>query len=222
MSQDLLVIVPSRNRAANVARLLGAFLPPTRATLCICQDDDDVLYRLPPDVLYFVGPRNSFVGWLNYVVNEGGPSIEGFKYVGAFGDDHFPRTPGWAERIIEALEEMGPGSMVYADDLYQREALSTTVFMTADIPKALGYFAPPRFHQYCDPSWFAFGKGAGALRYLPEVVVEHLHPAAGKAAEDRTYRDSFTHYQADMAYFAEYVTDQEAVDIAKVKALRGL
>ena len=43
---DLLVIVPSRNRAANVARLLFAFLPPCAADLLICQDDDDPAYRL--------------------------------------------------------------------------------------------------------------------------------------------------------------------------------
>ena len=117
---------------------------------------------------------------------------------------------------------MGPGSMVYADDLYQRERLSTTIFMTSDIPKTLGYFAPEGFYQYCDPSWFAMGRAAEYLRYLPGVQIEHLHPAAKKADEDQTYRDSFGHYHDDMAYMEHYRETQLDQDVAKVKALRGL
>ncbi len=221
MSNDLLVIVPSRNRAANVARLLGAFRPPCRADLLICQDDDDPAYRSDGEFLALSGPRKSFAGWLNHVVQETDVT-DRYRFVGAFGDDHFPRTPGWAERIIEALEEMGPGSMVYADDLYQRERLSTTIFMTSDIPKTLGYFAPEGFYQYCDPSWFAMGRAAECLRYLPGVQIEHLHPAAKKADEDQTYRDSFGHYHDDMAYMEHYRETQLDQDVAKVKALRGL
>lgn len=219
MTKDLLVIVPSRARAANVSRLVTAFLPPTRAQLLVCQDDDDVPYAEPDWVVQ--GARTSFVGWLNRIATD--PDIlDQYRFVGAFGDDHFPRTPRWSEHIVEALEEMGPGSMVYADDLYQRERLSTTIFMTSDIPRALGYFAPPGFHQYCDPSWFAFGRGAECLRYLPHVQIEHLHPAAKKAEDDATYRDSFRHYHDDMAYMEHYRETQLANDIAKIKALRGL
>lgn len=221
MPNSLLVIVPSRGRGANVARLRQAFLPPCTADLLVCQDDDDPVYRSDGDFLSLVGPRKSFVGWLNHVVAD--PlTLDDYPFIGAFGDDHLPRTPGWADKIIAALTEMGPGSMVYADDLYQRENLSTTIFMTSDIPRVLGRFAPDGFYQYCDPSWFAMGRAAGCLRYLPEVVVEHIHPAAGKAQEDDLYRNSFRHYHDDLAYMERYRETQLDADVAKLKALRSL
>lgn len=218
--KELLVIVPSRGRPDNFLRLVEVFKVAEHAEMLVCQDNDDEPY--PSDggvVRRLVGPRKSFATWLNYATSTW-PWIDQYPFVGAFGDDHCPQAPGWDKEIIDALKAMGTG-MVYANDLHQGERLSTTIFMTANIFKTLGYFAVPGFHQYCDPGWFAMGKAAGCLEYLPDVVIEHLHPHAGKAEMDKTYMDSLAHYHDDMAVMEHYRISSLGADVDKLRALRG-
>lgn len=107
--------------------------------------------------------------------------------IGFMGDDHWPMTPGWDVSLVEALRKLGAG-LVYGNDLHHGERLPTSVAMTADIPRALGYLAPPTFrHLYVDNYWLQLGQGADAIRYLPDVVIEHRHPIAGKAPMDHRY-----------------------------------
>jgi hypothetical protein len=51
------------------------------------------------------------------------------------------------------------------------------------------------------------GKDLNALRYIPEVVLEHLHPIAGKAEWDEGYKDVNAQeiYSADKKAFDDYL-----------------
>ena len=42
-------------------------------------------------------------------------------------------------------------------------------------------------HLYLDNFWKHLGEQTGGLRYLGDVVIEHLHPVAGKAPWDHRY-----------------------------------
>ncbi|WP_037684635.1 hypothetical protein, partial [Streptomyces griseus] len=98
------------------------------------------------------------------------------------------RTVGWAGRYVDELRQLGTG-IVYGDDGYQGERLPTQWAMTADVVGALGRMVPaPVEHLYCDNSVLDLGRAAGCIRYLPDVLVEHMHPVAGKAADDDQYR----------------------------------
>ena len=103
------------------------------------------------------------------------------------GDDHRPRTDGWDTKMLAALRELGTG-VVYGDDLLQGERLCTSWAMTSDIVRALGRMVPaPVEHMFCDNAVMDLAKAAKCLRYLPDVVIEHLHPLAGKADWDPGY-----------------------------------
>lgn len=126
---------------------------------------------------------------LNWVVDEIFRPEFGFypTILGFMGDDHIPRTPEWDIQVSTALSELGTG-LVYGDDLLQHERLPTAAFMTKDIIQALGYMVPPEFkHLYVDDWWKEVATRAGCLRYLPEVIIEHLHYLVGKAEKDETY-----------------------------------
>lgn len=141
--------------------------------------------------------------------------------IGFAGDDHAPRTPGWTERIRTELNQLGTG-IVYGNDLFQGPNLPTAVFMTADIVGALGYMAPPCLrHMFADNYWKDLGDGVRRIRYLPDVVIEHLHPhAGGKAPEDDRYRAVWPLMGPDGQAYNEFVdSGQLAADIAKVKEL---
>jgi len=58
-----------------------------------------------------------------------------------------------------------------------------------------------------DNFWMTLGKDLNALRYIPEVVLEHLHPVAGKAEWDEGYRDVNAEevYSADKKALDDYL-----------------
>jgi hypothetical protein len=135
------------------------------------------------------------------------------------GDDHCVRTPGWDRKVTQTLAEMGTG-ICYGDDLFQGERLPTAVLMTANIVQTLGYMAPPQFqHQWVDNVWRDWGLGINRLRYLPDVVIEHLHPVCGKAEPDGSYRDTIRLLDADGQRYREYRRLGLADDIRKLAGL---
>jgi hypothetical protein len=190
----LLVLVPSRGRPGNVIRLLDG-VSATSAGACdlvVCVDDDDPTRADYVDALARVG-----FGWLEVGPRDGiGPLLNRhapryalrYQAVGFMGDDHLPQTARWDRRVMAALDELAPAGIVYGDDRFQSAALPTAVFMSSCIVRALGFMVPPgQLHLYLDDYWAQLGRLLGRLRYLPDVVIEHLHPAAGKAPTDEGY-----------------------------------
>jgi hypothetical protein len=140
--------------------------------------------------------------------------------IGFMGDDHRPRTIGWHVMYMSALLGMRMG-IVYGDDTIQHDRIPTQCMMTADIVRALGYMAPPSLtHLYVDNAWLAIGRACGMIRYLPGVVVQHLHPVAGTAEVDEGYKraNSASMYQRDANAYSEYVRENLLRDIEKIHA----
>lgn len=115
-------------------------------------------------------------------------SAEPDAIIGNLGDDHRPRTPGWDCAIADALERPG---IAYGDDLIHGERLPSAPFISGELVRRLGwYFMPALEHMYVDDATRELGLAAGRLRYLADVVIEHMHPAVGKAEWDASYRKS--------------------------------
>lgn len=120
------------------------------------------------------------------------------------GDDHRPRTKGWDLTYLTKLALLGTG-IVYGNDLLQGPNLPTQVAITSDIIRRIGYIAPPDLkHLYMDNYWKDLGEGADCIRYLPDVIVEHLHPVAGKAAWDDNYARVNAHDAHDKAAYDSF------------------
>jgi hypothetical protein len=90
--------------------------------------------------------------------------------------------------------------------------------MTGDIVKALGGMVPPEMiHLYLDNFWMQLGKDLGAMRYMGHIILEHLHPIAGKAEWDAGYKEVNAQeiYSADAKAFHEYITGDDYVKLLK-------
>lgn len=192
---DLLMIVPTRGRPDSVPTIADCWRQTgATADLLFAVDDDDPMlpgYREhmeninDPHIRWRTGPRLRMCGTLNAAAVEEAPR---YRFLGFIGDDHRPR-PGampWDERFRICLSG-GPG-IVYGNDLLQGEIMATAVAMTSDIVTALGYMAPPALIHLClDLCWMDWGRGMGRITYLGDVVIEHMHPANGKADIDAGY-----------------------------------
>jgi hypothetical protein len=166
-------------------------------------------------------PPYGHVGAINWGAKQAIDQFRPFA-IAKLDDDHRPRTKGWDSQLLDALREMGTG-IVYGNDLLQGERLPTAPALTADIVKALGYMGPPTLHHlYVDNFWRDLGSAAGCLRYLSGVVVEHMHPAAGKVAWSEGHKrvNAPEQYERDGKAYEAYRAGRFAADVAKVQALR--
>lgn len=229
---DLAVIVPSRGRPHNIARLLDAWDSTRRpstvtAELWVIVDWDDP--TRPAYEALLTGERDYFDIYQPHPIRRPiGPLVNDLarnlayraKRIGFTGDDHLPRTDCWDGAIVDALDTLGSG-IVYGNDLLQGERLPTAAFMTSDIIRALDWMCPPTLeHLYIDDAWGEIGRGMNRLRYLPEVIIEHLHPHAGKAEYDQTYAEANApdRNDRDKAAFEAWRRDQLPRDLAKLRA----
>jgi hypothetical protein len=139
--------------------------------------------------------------------------------IGNLGDDHLAHTPAWDARILAALATPG---IAYGDDGFQHKALPTAPFISASIVLALGWYALPSCrHLFVDNAWRDVGEQTRSLRYLPDVLIEHEHPLAGKAEWDDGYRraNGTETVEHDKRAYREWRELYMAEDIAQVRAI---
>ncbi len=229
---SLVILVPSRGRPDNAAELRVAFnstssLIDTRL-MFVVDDDDPTGKEYGCDAIVWpaakLGPREGegarprgCVAPLNWAANWllSRPGYNA-SYVGFMGDDHRPRTFGWDAEYVKALND--GKAVVWGDDLLMHDAFPTQVAMDARIPRTLGYMAPPSFKHLCvDLVWKDWGQGLNRIQYLPEVVVEHMHPAAGKSELDQGYVDANSHNAVDSAEYYRWKEHDLPGELARLQ-----
>jgi hypothetical protein len=214
--RDLLIIIPTRGRPDGLRRVVDAIRATavTDPQILACLDRDDAAQYEPIEgVWYMIKERRRFVALTNDAARL---YANDFRYLGLVGDDFVPRTEGWDAAVVTALEELGTG-LCYGNDLLQGAALPTACFFTSDIVRTLGFLTPPALvHMFSDNYWLELGRQIERIRYLPDVVIEHLHPSAGKAPSDGTYEDSDARMDEDRAAFDRYMREGFGADVAKL------
>jgi hypothetical protein len=220
---DLAVLVPSRGRPANVARLIEACEKTCRAdtVLRFGFDADDP--ELQANMAACTGrkgygeiqDRLGLAAWTNRLAMTEAGMIFPPSHLASLGDDMVPVTDGWDERLIAAC---GPCGMAYPNDR-RRDDIPEAVVMSTAIVTALGWMCEPSIgHWYTDNVWADLGRGAGCLAYLPDVVVEHRHPnVPGGDRPDATYHEAAAGYAADLAAYQKWRMTRMRADVATVR-----
>jgi hypothetical protein len=209
----LVVLVPTRGRPENIVELLQAFKDTNAEAnlVIVCDEDDPKLEEYKAtgaNGLVYPREGKGMAKPLNKAANELAYRYDFFAFM---GDDHRPRTQGWDIAIQEELSKLGTG-LAYGNDLIQGAGLPTAVFMTADIVRTLGGMVPPNMiHLYLDNFWLELGRDLNAIAYREDVIIEHLHPIAGKAQWDEQYREVNAQevYSADAIAFKQYMASDE-------------
>lgn len=241
MQPTLITIVPTRSRPFHVKRVVDAWIETGAfghgAELCFVIDADDPAHDAYVEQLEFAAAgipnERRVMQWMTAAkwaplvpkLNDATTYLRASRdpfALGFAGDDHVPRTYGWADTYLRSLLTDRVG-IVYGDDGYQGANLPTEWAMRASIVKALGRMIPaPVEHLYCDNSIRDLGNNAGCLLHLPEVTIEHVHPAAGKAETDEQYdrvngRDQ---YRGDRRAYRDWVRyGGLADDVAKISRI---
>lgn len=209
---SIAVLVPSRSRPDRFTQLLDSIETTAHGHVAVyCGLDADDPYEWyyparPSPHTYVHGPRKGLAAWTNHLATLA--IADGHSILASFGDDHRPRTPGWDLLVADAMERQ-PG-LVYTRDGLQDERLPTAPFWPAGVVLALGWFFPPVLgHMYADNWWKQFAQDLGRCTFLPDVLIEHMHPSAGKAEADALTVENDSHYETDHAAYIELVTGVE-------------
>lgn len=222
MAMKMCVVVPSRGRPENAERLAQAFKDTnTEADLYIVIDNDDPKWNeYAKSENYKKLPADNKTGGCAKSLNTGAVYLLDitkfplYDYFVFMGDDHLPRTENWDKAFIQALKS--DTGIVYGNDLLQGENLPTAFGMSRNLVNELrGMTFPGCVHLFFDNFVKQLGIDLGNLIYLPEVIIEHLHPVAGKAEMDEGYArvNQPKWYENDLLTLQKYVRSQEYADL---------
>jgi hypothetical protein len=221
--KEMIILVPTRGRPSNAVELLAEHdkLSTHSEILFIidANDPEHDQYEFEVGAHKCMTIENETRG-MAYPINKAANAIvkeNKYQYFAFLGDDHRPRTAGWDGILIQAMQRRP--SMAYANDLFQGERLPTMITMTSDIVAALNGMVPPKMkHLYLDNFWKKLGQDLGALTYLDHVIVEHMHPIAGKAEWDEGYKEVNANeiYAFDGLAYQNYI-QSEAYELLKRK-----
>lgn len=234
---DVAIITPTRARSDRLRAMIFSALTLASAAsfeFWIGIDDDDESEYSPvvddafaagADVHVYRLARRTLSSWTNWLAGRCLAAEYAPRYLMSIGDDHVIRTTGWDKALIEAIAEQdGPG-FAYGNDLFQGSTLPTAWMVHADAVRALGWMMLPACeHMYVDNVIKALGETAGRLVYLPSVIIEHVHPDAGKIERDASYEQSnrADQYGRDVKAYMQWRHDsgQMARDAATLSALK--
>ncbi len=218
------VVVPSRGRPENAERLAQAFKDTgAEADLYIVIDNDDPKWNeYAKSENYKKLPADNKTGGCAKSLNTGAVLLLDitkyplYDYFVFMGDDHLPRTPGWDKAFIQALGSNT--GIVYGDDLLQGANLPTAYGMTRDLVNELrGMTFPGCVHLFFDNFVKQLGLDLEYLKYLPDVIIEHMHPVAGKAEMDEGYErvNQPKWYEKDLLTLQKYLSDMEYAELVR-------
>lgn len=147
-------------------------------------------------------------------------NFPGASQYGWLADDTRPRTPGWDKLLEEAA---GDWCLSYAADGWLSELplesqeladghnLSAGLCWGGVLVRTVGWWALPGvFQAGIDTAWTALVRPWNQHRYLPNVVVEHLHWKSGKRDPDQV--DQGAWIDADLAAKDRWMWSREYRD----------
>lgn len=224
MTMKMCVVVPSRGRPENAERLAQAFKDTnTEADLYIVIDNDDPKWNeYAKSENYKKLPADNKTGGCAKSLNTGAVYLLDitkfplYDYFVFMGDDHIPRTENWDKAFIQALGQNT--GIVYGDDLLQGANLPTAFGMSRDLVNELrGMTFPGCVHLFFDNFVKQLGLDLEYLKYLPDVIIEHLHPVAGKAEMDEGYArvNQPKWYENDLLTLQKYLASVEYAELVR-------
>lgn len=230
---ELTVLVPTRSRPQNVVPVIqawhatGAFHV---ATLVFGIDVDDSQYdkyveisKQHPEPQFGLLPEwQPLVPKLNKMALL---AAQESPIVAFMGDDHLPRTALWAHHLIEDhLISRGQQKIWYGRDGFQDQRLPTWWSMDSRVIQTLGRMVPaPVQHLYCDNAIKVLGEKADTLGYDERILIEHMHPLAGKGTMDAQYErvNRNAQYETDQRLFAGWHMGQADEDARLIRSIGG-
>lgn len=188
---EFAVLIPSRGRPERFRQTLEAIkdtAPGVDVYLGLDVDDEHFpKYRVDGHAYVSIGERQSLCAWTNKLAKIAMCRSTPPKYLISMGDDHIPRSINWHLALADPIN-YGPKLFTFGNDGMNHEHLCTAWMTSVEAYEALGWMMLPTLeHMYVDNVIMELGAVTDSLKYIPHVLVEHMHPTIRKAEWDSTY-----------------------------------
>jgi hypothetical protein len=219
------LILPTRNRPNNLKRLYQSLVDTTddlkNVELCFYIDEDDmqslpVITELAEKIQCQciqgeAAPKVRVPVW--YLQNEVQKISTGPIYMFA-ADDIVFRTKNWDNMVNQQFEKFEDRiALVYGPDGFQKGDIPvcTHGFIHQHWIDVVGYLFPSDFNVCYVDRWVTeVAEMIGRRFYLPDMYIEHIHPAAGKAAWDNTYTSKQESVGGEANLYAQTLSERIA------------
>jgi len=230
MSPLISVLCPTRNRPANVARLASSAWESAADDLAVelvFYVDDDAAGSVPDSLAVLDGVR--VVRGPRIVLSDMWNKCAAVAAGDIFmqcGDDIVFATPGWDKLVRDAVGSYPDrivlaygrdGTPIHGDDFGSHGFVHRRWYET------LGYFTPPYFSSDYGDTWLNDLAGrVGRKHFIPGLLTDHLHPAAGRAEWDQNHRDRLQrHARDDVAAIWARTGPERERDAGRLRAVLG-
>ena len=215
------LLMPTRGRPALVRRFLDSVAVHTRrlddVELVMYLDEDDVeSHGIEHDrvrITRIIGPVATMGEYNTACLRHAVGSI-----LVLVNDDSIIRTPNWDERIRAVDRDYADGVyLAYPNDLFKRHraavfpVLSRRTCATLVDPYPREYRGALIDYHLLDIFKRLQKRGTDRIRYINDVVFEHMHYRTGKAPPDETYRRR-RRWHDDRAFLALRNVRQQAAE----------
>lgn len=188
MTDLISVLAPTRGRPAALQEMADSVFRTAEnvEVLAYVDDDDPADYSNIEGVRIITGPRVTLSDCWNRLAAEADGTI-----LGMGSDDIRYRTPGWDTSVRAVINSFTDRIVfVYTEDGIHNERLGTHGFVSREWVEAAGMFTWPGFAMDYADTWLNdIARRIHRAVFIPGVMVEHLHPIAGKAEWDQTHRE---------------------------------
>lgn len=223
------LLCPTRGRPHNMTRFAESAITlaedPAQVEIVFYLDEDDTdsiatARALREDGVHgrdVIGPRIVLSSCWNRCAEQALGDV-----LGHMGDDIVFRTGHWDSLVESAFENYDDRiCFVHGRDGLQDERLGTHGFVSRRWVDTVGYFTAPHFaHDYADTWLNEVALAIGRHVYLPGLLTEHLHPDAGKAPLDQTYREhAEAGRRANVAALYASLAHERRSDAEKLRAV---
>jgi len=215
------ILMPTRGRPNWVQRFLDSVVEtakePESIETILFIDDDDIQSHLiehpSANVVKLIQPRKTLGEMYKYCFEMSNGSI-----IMLSGDDFVFRTSGWDD-VVTALFRCFSDAilLVYGNDLNQGPRVCTAPFVSRRMCEILGAPCPPEYTgEFIDAHIFDIfqkikASGYDRIRYIDDIIIEHMHHVVGKAPFDETYANRTpTAWSRELYYRLEGVRQEQA------------
>ena len=189
-------LLPTRGRPALVERLFASIAETTshlaRVEVVLYVDEDDTgshhLASEEVSVTRIIGPRMSMGEYNSACLARARGDI-----IILANDDMVIRTPGWDDRIAEIDAGFADKIyLAYCNDCFKKRVCTFPILSRRTCEHLVDPYPAAYQGGFIDTHLFDLFKrlqqaGFERIRYLDDVVFEHLHFRTGKAVRDATY-----------------------------------
>jgi hypothetical protein len=224
MQEKIAIVLPVRDggtgRFKRLQSCLDSYLEFTEnlSDINVILDEDDLINYDYLDNYKFIKKHIAPVGLtLMQKINTVSLFLaEEYRYLAFIGDDIVFKTK-WESEFISELSKTTNG-LVYGNDLHQGRNLATHPCITSNMIKAVGFYGCPAVeHNFFDVYWLEIVRLAGTVKYLPNVIMEHMHPNAGKNPYDYISAKINNNLISDQQRYKDYMLENKMSDIIKIK-----